>query len=425
MGRQPAGRHRRVLPPLKPVKVEGRRSPWCRANTTVDGLGLWQSVRAEGNVSAGGMKELLAAPMALVADGTVLQGQGRFTKTASAGGRLRRAGPAPGRDRQDAIHYGMRRLHESRTDAPARRRQAELKPVAGHSPEGLRGSAVARLHHGPPHQPGWQRPPGKASSGTADSSRTASGSAISSATCGWEAEERGLVLVRRQRSRLGAGRRSATPGEVGALPATDSQGRRAHAAGQPGAEADHDCEPRTITFGLMASPAKPMQPNWRRVGISDESTFMMGYAYAGHFLRQDALGQRLLASPIGPTQQAHRQSPARARRRSRNGNSATSPRTWIRSSAKRVINLALGLFVNTFGPGQKYYKMYFDEFHTTSQAHPESHVFQSEWSGSWHSPQSRIDRPPEPLSITRCSVSARAASYRAIAILPAGTRPSG
>jgi hypothetical protein len=55
------------------------------------------------------------------------------------------------------------------------------------------------------------------------------------------------------------------------------------------------------------------------------------------------------------------------------------------------INLALVNFVGSFSPSNKYYTMYFDEFLTTSQAHPECKVFQSEWSGNWYAPL--IDHP--------------------------------
>jgi hypothetical protein len=72
-----------VLPPFTPMAVKDSTVSVVLRDYAVDGLGLWRSVKAAGNVSAGGPEELLAAPMALVADGKPLSGAGAFTKTAA------------------------------------------------------------------------------------------------------------------------------------------------------------------------------------------------------------------------------------------------------------------------------------------------------------------------------------------------------
>ncbi len=74
----------KVLPPFTPITVKGKRVGVVLRTHTVGGLGLWDSVLATGNVSAGGPAELLAGPMTLVANGTdTILGSGRFRKKAA------------------------------------------------------------------------------------------------------------------------------------------------------------------------------------------------------------------------------------------------------------------------------------------------------------------------------------------------------
>src|ERR1019366_2567464 len=54
-----------VLPPFQPIKVEGNTAAVVLRDYALDGLGLWKSVKAAGNVPAGGPRELLAAPMTI------------------------------------------------------------------------------------------------------------------------------------------------------------------------------------------------------------------------------------------------------------------------------------------------------------------------------------------------------------------------
>ena len=72
-----------VLPPFEPIRVDGRTVDVVLRSYEVNGLGFWDSIKAAGNVSAGGPRELLTAPMQLVADGNQpLDGDGEFTKKA-------------------------------------------------------------------------------------------------------------------------------------------------------------------------------------------------------------------------------------------------------------------------------------------------------------------------------------------------------
>jgi hypothetical protein len=79
-----------VLPPFTPIKVKGKTVSVVYRDYEVGGLGLWSSIKAAGNVSAGGPVELLAGPMSLkvkreasdVKNETeeVLTGKGTFTR---------------------------------------------------------------------------------------------------------------------------------------------------------------------------------------------------------------------------------------------------------------------------------------------------------------------------------------------------------
>jgi hypothetical protein len=71
-----------VSPPFEPIQVNDRDVSVVLRTYRVNGLGLWDSIQAAGNVSAGPAREILAAPMALQANGETLTGQGRFTKQA-------------------------------------------------------------------------------------------------------------------------------------------------------------------------------------------------------------------------------------------------------------------------------------------------------------------------------------------------------
>jgi len=73
----------KVYPPFEPMQVNGRDVSLIMRKHQVGSLGLWESVKASSNADPGNYVELLAAPIALkVNDGEVLQGNGRFTSTA-------------------------------------------------------------------------------------------------------------------------------------------------------------------------------------------------------------------------------------------------------------------------------------------------------------------------------------------------------
>ena len=76
----------RIFPPFEPINLKGDTLEVVMRKYRMNGLGLWDSVRARGNESD--FKELLAGPMsvelsmdsdALTADGTPLEGEGEVT----------------------------------------------------------------------------------------------------------------------------------------------------------------------------------------------------------------------------------------------------------------------------------------------------------------------------------------------------------
>jgi hypothetical protein len=148
-------------------------------------------------------------------------------------------------------------------------------------------------------------------------------------------------------------------------------------------------EPRNIVFGLMASPGKPMSPEWRRVDWIDQSVFNMGYATPATYCAKAPWGNDFTMADWCYRQRTGKGGPSKEDLEA--WKERNFPKDMDPKFRDSVINLALGPFLSNFRPGQKYYKMYFEEFHTTAQVHPESHVFQSEWSGNWYAPL--LDHP--------------------------------
>jgi hypothetical protein len=382
-----------VLPPFKPTKVDGAKVSVVSRKYTVDGLGLWQSVRAEGNVSAGGPKELLAAPMALVADGAALKGQGRFTKTAPI------AAVYEGQAQHPAVTVRSRCTTECDGCTKV---ELTLEPSGGNR-------ELRSLHLDIPLKdvlaPLWHvstsglrvNPAGTTPAGEGvvwDSKMFPDGEWFGNFKCYlWlGAEERGLCWF--------------ADNDRGWELNVDTKDPEKSVACQQLIRKDGVLTlrinlvqkpvvitaPRTITFGLMASPAKPMPTDWRRRDVWEPSRFNMGYANVATFCGKMPWGNDFSIADW-----------AYANRTGKPGPTAEQLEAWKQRNLpadmqpkfrQEMISLALGPFLGTFAPGQKYYKMYFEEFHTTSQIHPESHVFQSEWSGDWHRPL--VERETEP-----------------------------
>lgn len=378
-----------VLPPFTPVAVKGNTvSVVCR-DYTVDGLGLWRSVKAAGNVSAGPPRELLAAPMALKADSgagpVALQGKGSFTQERPNQVVYEGQASTPAvavKTRCTTEVDGVMKVEL--TLAPGTQRR-ELKSLALEIPLQDR---MAPLWHVTSTtlrvNPAGATPAGQGV--VWDSRQFPDGTWYGNFKCYlWlGAEERGLcwfadndrgweLSVDEQHPE-----RSAPCQEL--IRKNGVLTLRVNLVQKPVTIT----EPRTLVFGLMASPGKPLPADWRRRDVLDASRFNMGYASPATYCAKTPWGGDFAIADW-----------AYAKRTGRPGPTKEQTDAWVERNIPKslpdkvrqpLVNLALGPFLGSFGPGQKYYKMYFEEFHTNSQAHPESEVFQSEWSGDWYHP---------------------------------------
>jgi hypothetical protein len=376
----------KVLPPFTPVQVAGRQVSVVDRQYAVGGLGLWDSVKAMD-------RELLAAPMALVADGgQVLEGTGKFTATEPA------AAVYEGRAEHPAALVTTRCTTEvdgcmkvELTLAPGRPGE-ELKSLWLDIP--LRDAEVPLWHVTSTTlrvNPAGATPKGEGAIWT--SQQFSDGNWFGNFKCylwlgdvqrglcwfadndrGWELglDEKGEPNVACQQL-IRQGDRLTMRVNLIQRPVTLK-------------------EPRTIVFGLMASPGKPMPKDWRKVDFVDQSAFNMCYTAPTTFSSKQPWGNDWIMADWAYQKRTGKPGPKPeeiAAWKQRNFPADMEPKF-----REGEINLALGPFLNNFSPAQKYYTMYFDEFHTTAQAHGETHVFQSEWSGNWS--ERLLDHPTVP-----------------------------
>jgi hypothetical protein len=138
-------------------------------------------------------------------------------------------------------------------------------------------------------------------------------------------------------------------------------------------------DPRTIVFGLMASPGKPMPEDWRTVETawmgsqywgSDEK-FAARYPRNGDLSPLDMMMARRLGRDFdfesfltewtdrnfGPDNPPHRKS---------------------KDQMQRLLKVSYDMAGRSKG---KPFTVYWEEFHSTSHAHPARRVFHDEWGG--------------------------------------------
>lgn len=255
----------KVFPPFEPIRVEDRTARVTLRSHRFDGLGFWESLTVSGNVSAGGPRELLAAPIRLVADGKdALNGNGAFTR--KAGNRVVYEGRA---EHPAAVVETRNTLEEDGcmkvelTLRPPERTERELRSLHLEIPL---VDALMPLWHacnaGLRSNPAGYAPPGE---GLVWRSLK-HGIALNRPTPGWlndflpyvwlGAEERGLAWFADNDAGW------ILDPEVAALELHRQGGvltLRVNLVQRPTAIT----QPHTIVFGLMASPAKPMPENWR------------------------------------------------------------------------------------------------------------------------------------------------------------------
>lgn len=284
-----------VLPPFEPIRVEDRAVNVVMRRYRVGGLGLWESVEARGNDSPA--KELLAAPIQLRVNGEPLEGDGRFTSTAAHETVYEGAAPHPAvqvktrctteydgcmkveltlepsaqvsdvRHRKtksrssESLNTEHRTLDTLTLDIPLKDDMAPLWHVlktnirgnpAGSAPEG-EGQIWTSKQFQDGQWPGnfkhylWSGGEERGLAWFADNER--------GWVMDWKKQPPCQTLHRRK----------------GVLTL------RVHLVQKPVVLE----EPRTITFGLMASPAKPMPKDWRAIGRPDDRgiRFSMGHYF--------------------------------------------------------------------------------------------------------------------------------------------------
>jgi hypothetical protein len=264
-----------VLPPFEPIDVRDDVVGVVLRDYEVGDLGLWDSVRVRGNET--GHRELLAAPMRLMVDGEPLKAAGRFTSTADHEVVYEGTGQHPAvtvESRTTTQYDGCMRvaltlrpgqsgkeLRDMTVEIPLKDALVPLWHVvsmgirvnpAGYTPEGegriweSQGQYRSRPHRNRYRRGNWE-------------------------PYVWlGAEERGLCWF--------------ADNDGGWIPDTDNNDPSltlhrndgvltlgVHLVQKPVMIE----EPRTIVFGLMASPAKPMPANWRNIMLGNM------WSYAG------------------------------------------------------------------------------------------------------------------------------------------------
>jgi hypothetical protein len=397
-----------VYPPFKPIAVDGRTLRVVLREYTVGGLGLWDSVQAAGNVSAGGPRELLAAPMRLTVNGDdVLDGKGEFVRLQKRvvdrweDNRpiFKRVQYLPdhevtyeGRATHPAVTVTTKCTTEydgcmrvELTLAPPETRDATLEALVLEIP--LRG-AMAPLFHataaGLRNNPAGATPEG---TGRIWDSRVEIPATQGSNFAGnfkpyiWlGAEERGLCWFADNDRDWVVDLENDDPclslqrdGETVLL--------RVHLVQKP----INLQEPRTIVFGLMASPAKPMRADWRQavlgwdVGHLKSRTFTMNYAADGIYSCKYPSNRDF--SIFNKMQAIRSGTPVKGVWKYWLANNEGRWSDYLRN--ERFDHL-VKVLTRVARARPDYLSMYFEEFTQTHQTHPASHVFQSEWSGVYH-----------------------------------------
>ena len=150
-------------------------------------------------------------------------------------------------------------------------------------------------------------------------------------------------------------------------------------------------EPRTITFGLMASPAKPMPENWRRVGRPDAEQihFRMGQLFG---LDAVFAAKYPRGKDFSPFEKFY------AIRTGENVNINAFVRDWAENhlhdtmsgKLKNRYQQLMRIILRHAGKvGQNtYFTSYFDEFRSTIVWHEEMKSYWAEWTREFENPWS-------------------------------------
>lgn len=392
-----------VLPPFEPIVQRGDETSLVMRKYRVGGLGLWSSVRAKGNDPGSGFKELLAGPIVLRGvEGETLEGAGRVTTTEPHATMYEGRAAASGvtvRSRVTTEYDGCARVEL--TFAPTEGESASLQPLTLEIP--LR-DGMAPLWHASDTairgNPAGHTPEGD---GIVWTSREDYGSGRSNAPdfrgnfipyVWFGAEERGLCWF----ADNDAGWVRDDESDAPALTLHRKDGvltLRAHLVQKP-VTLD---KPRTIVFGLMATPAKPMPENWRNrifrrmwaaAGEPDgyQPYRWMGAQYWGSYETfackyprngdLSILDKVLEARRGGMSSRAERAAFAQ-QWVDRNMSEEDPKGRFDREQQKRLLEITLGRAAD---PDTTHFGGYWEEFLFTSYFHPESKVYEQAWTGT-------------------------------------------
>jgi hypothetical protein len=377
----------RVLPPFTPIVVKKNALDVVLRRYTVDGLGLWRSITSQGH-------ELLAAPMALRADGKAVQGRGKFTVTQAhqAVYEGKAALPAATLTTRCTTEYdGCMKveltLAPGKAKVPLQSLTLEIPLVDREMPLWHCSTSSLRVN------PAGTTPAGE---GTIwDSRQFPDGEwygnfkpylwlgGAERGLCWFADNDRGWVLNVDEKAP-----KNSTP--CLALQRTNGVlTLRVHLVQRP-TVLDR---PRTLVFGLMASPGKPMPADWRQTTFDtsyadypnirwmgsqywgSDSDFGAKYPRNGDLsiletVKRIRLGERVDTEAFLKAYEA------------RNFGPGLPMGEKKKEQIMGLLRVTLGFAEGSRGVRQRT-NAYWEEFHTTAAIHAEVPTFANEWSGTY------------------------------------------
>ncbi|MBS3762894.1 MAG: hypothetical protein KGZ25_06280 [Planctomycetes bacterium] len=398
------GETTKVYPPFEPITVDGHTVSVVMRRHEVSGLGFWESVEARGNDEGAKYLELLAGPIALKADGKVLEGTGEFESRRPHAVKYEGKAVHPAvtvKTRMTTEFDGCSRIEM--TLAPGSE-DKELKTLSLDIP--LKDSLMPLFHAtttGLRRNPAGYLPEGtgRVWDGRDNPDGNWYGNFMPYVWVG--AEERGLCWFA-DNDRNWVLETGEKPEEVAPCQELIREDGTLHLRINFVQKPVSVDEPRKIVFGLMASPAKPMPKNWRNVlfehGVEDRrsikwigaqywgspSIMYNKYPINGDFSVLDKMQELRLGGKMGDFWRYYN---------ARNLSGDISDSTYM--SPKKIRQLLSISFRRAQRAEDNYFCAYWEEFHRTLSYHPEVPVFRQEWSGKYsgtghHSyPESYLD----------------------------------
>ncbi|MCX5662969.1 MAG: DUF6067 family protein [Planctomycetota bacterium] len=381
-----------IYPPFKPIKVEGDSVDVVLRRYEVDGLGLWRQVATDGH-------DLLARPMSLVVDGTErLAGRGKFAPADATG----KTAVFEGRAAHPAVSVATRCTTEydgcmkvELTLAPGERK-TELQSLWLEIP--MRDEEAPLWHVATTSlrvNPAGATPAGQGNVWNSRKFPDGEWYGNFKPYIWLGGEERGLCWFADNDAGWVLDVDEKNPDKSAPSLVLLRDGKRltlrVNLVQKPTTiEGTHK-----IVFGLMASPAKPMMKDWRNIDPAPalpgrqqliwmgseywgaDEIFSSKYPRNGDLSILDAMRDAALQKPVDI---AAFQKGFEAR------NFGPTPGNVPDGEKKKPEILSLlGNSIGIFSGGRsgQFFNVYWEEFHTASFTHPETRVFQDEWSGTY------------------------------------------